>query len=307
MIVDVVRRYAIDGVHLDDYFYPYPIKDEDGNEVPFPDDESFAASQTDLDRADWRRQNIDRFIQELYKRVKSENRNVLVGISPFGIWRPGHPESVRGFDAYDKIYADARKWLHEGWVDYLTPQLYWKAESPHQSYPELLQWWVNENRLGRAIWPGNFASRVGMEGDRAWPAEEIVRQIEITRDTEGAGGNVLFSMKSLFDDYGPLGQLLGDGPYARQAIIPNLHAPQESQPEAPIVSLRNVVEGEWRIDSSPRAPGCGLCGSDAIKTWEYQVLPGAQGNFQSRRGANIVLAAVDRTGTVSKTIHIEVD
>ncbi len=150
VILDVVRRYDIDGVHLDDYFYPYPVTAR-GRRVQFPDADSYARAQAageTLGRDDWRRQNVDRFIERLYDGVKAEKPHVKVGISPFGIWRPGYPASVTGFDQYAEIYADARKWWRQGWLDYLAPQLYWSIDSRGQSFPALLDWWAGENAAG---------------------------------------------------------------------------------------------------------------------------------------------------------------
>ncbi len=112
VILDVVRRYDIDGVHLDDYFYPYQEKDAAGREIPFPDRASWQraveAGET-RSRDDWRRHNVDRLIERLYREIKREKPWVKFGVSPFGIWRPGHPRQIKGFDAYAKIYADSRK------------------------------------------------------------------------------------------------------------------------------------------------------------------------------------------------------
>ncbi len=140
--MDVVRRYDIDGVHFDDYFYPYG----DGR---FPDDDTWADYQHSggkLTRKDWRRENVNQFIQRLYTAIKSEKPAVKFGISPFGISRPGHPESISGFDQYEMLYADARRWLNEGWIDYWSPQLYWPINQIPQSYPVLLGWWVKEKQ-----------------------------------------------------------------------------------------------------------------------------------------------------------------
>ena len=150
VILDVVQRYDIDGVHLDDYFYPYPIKDDErGKRIAFPDNPSWekaVAEGTTLSRDDWRRQNVDRFIERLYREIKRAKRGVKFGVSPFGIWRPGNPPQIKGFDQYATIYADARKWFVEGWLDYFTPQLYWKLGPPAQSYPALLHWWNDQNQ-----------------------------------------------------------------------------------------------------------------------------------------------------------------
>ena len=114
-----------------------------------------AAGET-LSRDDWRRQNVDRLIERMYEEVKRAKPWVLVGISPFGIWRPGHPEGIAGLDQYATLYADARKWQHEGWLDYLTPQLYWQIDSEGQSYPKLLAWWHEQNHKAAAPLAGQF-------------------------------------------------------------------------------------------------------------------------------------------------------
>src|SRR6202011_3059158 len=112
-------------------------------------------------RDDWRRANVDTFIQRLYEAIKAQKRWVKFGISPFGIWRPGNPPQIQGLDQYAMLYADAKKWLNNGWLDYFTSQLYWPIAQVPQSYPVLLKWWVEQNTAGRNLWPGNFTSRVG--------------------------------------------------------------------------------------------------------------------------------------------------
>ncbi len=154
VIMDVVKRYDIDAVHLDDYFYPYPERDGEKRVIDFPDTPSwqkYLQSGGTLNRDDWRRENINTLVQQLYQAIKQEKPWVKFGISPFGIWRPGYPtqtKSIDGgsvFDAYKQIYADSRQWLVKGWLDYLAPQLYWKIEKTQQSYPVLLNWWIKQN------------------------------------------------------------------------------------------------------------------------------------------------------------------
>ncbi len=94
-----------------------------------------------MSRDEWRRANINEFIQDVYHSIKALKPWVKFGISPFGIWRPGFPKQVQGLDAYAKLYADSRLWLANGWLDYLSPQLYWPVDSPQQSFPVLLNWW----------------------------------------------------------------------------------------------------------------------------------------------------------------------
>jgi uncharacterized lipoprotein YddW (UPF0748 family) len=185
-VLDVVRRYDVDGVHMDDYFYPYPEE-----QLPFPDDATwlrYRAGGGRLRRDDWRRKNINDFVSTLYTSVKALRPGVQVGISPFGIWRPRNPRQIRGFDAYAQLYADARLWLRRGWVDYMAPQLYWPIDRREQSFPVLLRWWMSQDRRRRGIVVGLFASK--------WSKEEIERQIALTRRAK-ARGYILFSAKAL--------------------------------------------------------------------------------------------------------------
>ena len=226
VIADVVRRYDIDGVHLDDFFYPYQIKDPQGHPVDFPDAPTFAAYRAGggkLSPSDWRRANIDDFVKRVYATVKRIKPYVKVGISPFGIWRPGHPAQIRGLDSYESLASDSRRWLHEGWVDYLSPQLYWRVEQTAQSYPALLSWWIGENALGRHLWPGLYTSRAETPAGK-WPTDEIEYQIKTTRGIAGASGNVHFSAHFLLpgDPATPntLPQHLLDTVYADLALVP---------------------------------------------------------------------------------------
>ncbi|HEU5397235.1 MAG TPA: family 10 glycosylhydrolase, partial [Verrucomicrobiae bacterium] len=125
VVLDVVKRYDIDGVQFDDYFYPYPEKDVEGRPLPFPDEATWKryGLANGFDLADWRRQNINQFVAKVYHDIKAAKPWVKFGISPFGIWRPENPAPIRGMDAYATLYADSRRWLASGWVDYLAPQL----------------------------------------------------------------------------------------------------------------------------------------------------------------------------------------
>ncbi|HMC22742.1 MAG TPA: family 10 glycosylhydrolase, partial [Thermoanaerobaculia bacterium] len=181
VITDVVRRYEVDGVHLDDYFYPYPE-----NNADFPDEPTWQTYRGPLSRDAWRRENINRFVRDLYTSVKAIRPSVEVGISPFGIWRPRHPRQVRGLDAYAKIYADSKLWLQQGWVDYLAPQLYWPIAKREQSFPALLHWWSRQDRLGRGI-------VAGITINRPLNRAEIAQQIQLVRNERQAVGFILFS------------------------------------------------------------------------------------------------------------------
>ncbi|EKQ70834.1 hypothetical protein OsccyDRAFT_1139 [Leptolyngbyaceae cyanobacterium JSC-12] len=197
VIMDVVQRYDVDGIHLDDYFYPYPIAGQS-----FPDSKTYQAYRNSggtLSLSDWRRDNVNQLIQRLASGIRAAKPHVKFGISPFGIYRPGQPPQIRGLDAYDQLYADALKWLQQGWVDYLAPQLYWRIDSPAQSYPVLLNWWASNNPKQRHLYIGNNIAQ--LDG-RAWELSEIERQIEITRQVTSPEvlGNIFFSMNTLLEN-----------------------------------------------------------------------------------------------------------
>src|SRR5580765_2359386 len=207
VVMDVVRRYDIDGVHFDDYFYPYKELDRSGNEVDFPDDTSWKrfGAGGKSERDDWRRQNVDAFVHKVYDSIKATKPWVKFGISPFGIWRPENPPQIKGFDAYGKLYADSRKWLMNGWVDYFAPQLYWSIDSREQSFPVLLKWWTQQNSKHRLLVPGlddtktvNLNPETNTERNRQrWQVLEIVNQIRLARKQTGVDGHIHWNMKSL--------------------------------------------------------------------------------------------------------------
>jgi uncharacterized lipoprotein YddW (UPF0748 family) len=216
VILDVVKRYDVDGVHLDDYFYPYKEKDADDKIIPFPDDDTWEKYQEEggkLKRDDWRRDAVNKFVERMYREVKETKPWVKVGISPFGIWRPGHPEQIRGLDAYDTLYADARKWFVEGWVDYLAPQLYWPTAQSQQSFPVLLKWWAEQNDRQRHLWPG-----LSLSND----PDEVVNQIRLARRQSTAPGHILWSMKPLLQNRRGISDVLLKQVYTELALPPAL-------------------------------------------------------------------------------------
>src|SRR5919199_3143309 len=219
VILDVVRRYDIDGVHLDDYFYPYPVAG-----VKFPDEKTYSAYQAaegKLAIADWRRDNVNRMMERLSSGIQATKRHVKFGISPFGIYRPGQPAQIKGLDQYEAIYADPKKWLEEGWVDYMSPQLYWRIDPPQQSYSALLEWWGGNNPKGRQIYPGNNLSK--LDG-KDWPISEYERQVKITRNLAPklALGNIFYSMKPFTENRLGVFDRFKTSLYAELALVPTM-------------------------------------------------------------------------------------
>jgi len=225
-IMDVVRRYDIDGVHLDDYFYPYPkggLKFEDGK----------TPTQ--------RRSVVDAFVKQLYSSVKRQKPWVRVGISPFGIWRPGVPPGIEaGVDSFDDLAADSRKWLKNGWVDYLAPQLYWRIAPRKQSYSALLEWWRAQG--SRPVWPGIATTRINSSDDPGRPASEIINQIDLSRKIgRNWVGHIHWSMKGLMENRGGISTQLSKV-YTQPAAVPPM--PWLSKTTPPTPKLGALASGD---------------------------------------------------------------
>lgn len=217
VVLDLVRRYDLDGIHFDDYFYPYPSFNK--NEE-FPDSASwnaYVAGGGKLSRSDWRRNAVNTLIERIYKEIKAEKKHVKFGISPFGIWRPGYPESIEGFDQYEKLFADAKLWLNEGWIDYFAPQLYWPITRLSVSFPILLGWWQEENKHQRHLWPG---INIGTDQNGIANNQEIISEIMIARAMlPKSPGVTHWSINSLTKNYG-LTKSLKEGVYKQPALVP---------------------------------------------------------------------------------------
>jgi uncharacterized lipoprotein YddW (UPF0748 family) len=218
VVRDVLTRYAIDGVHIDDYFYPYPITDPaTKQEVDFPDEPSwqrYVAKGGSLARADWRRYNVNTLVQRLYTMSHEVRPGTRVGVSPFGLPKPGmRPEGIAGFSQYDKLYADVELWLREGWMDYLAPQLYWPRAQTAQAFEPLLQAWRALNPLGRPIHPGLYTSRIN-DTPQSWQPDEVLAQIDAVRRLSPGSGHIHFSMAALAQNRKGIADALRSTAYA---------------------------------------------------------------------------------------------
>lgn len=314
VIMDVVKRYDIDGVHLDDYFYPYPQKDESGEVLPFPDESSWQKYVVDsgdkLGRDDWRRQNVNEFVRRVSRSIKEVKPSVQFGISPFGIWQPDYPSGITGLNAYEKLYADSRKWLQEGWIDYLSPQLYWPIKQTQQSYTTLLDWWISQNTMNRHLWPGNAVN--GVDSRATLPADELVNQIEATRlRLTSSTGNVHFSMRSFLNDRNGINDALKSGVYAQPALIPATPWIDNTPPEQPLVTVTKVEKtGDIKVEFKAQGVKPVFLWVASVKsgsTWKSVVIPGSVKSYLiSGSGAGVTLdasvavSAVDRLGNESQ-------
>lgn len=316
-VLDVVRRYDIDAVHIDDYFYPYPEASE-GKRIEFPDAAAYAAYRRgggELDKAHWRRRNVDVLIREFYTAVKAEKKWVKVGISPFGIWRPGFPPTTTaGLDQYDELFADARKWLREGTLDYIAPQLYWPVRPPEQSYPVLLAWWAEQNVMGRHVWPGLALYKLPITGPRRMRADDIVEEIQLTRATPGATGHIHFNATVLMRNVDGIADRLAAS-YAEPALVPASPWLDKMPPGRPIAAVaRDSASGSegFTVRFAPLEGGEAR-GATAIGWWVLQsrvngkwrttILPGVDRRHilrENEAAADLVsIIAVDRSGNAS--------
>jgi uncharacterized lipoprotein YddW (UPF0748 family) len=308
VIRDVVQRYDIDGVHIDDYFYPYPVakplppgapKDALREDIGFPDDPSwkrYVKSGGKLARADWRRENVNHLVEEIHRSVHALKPWVKFGISPFGLGRPDRrPPGIAGFSQYDKLYADVELWVAKGWFDYLTPQLYWPLAQKEQSFPVLLDYWLAQNTAVHHVWPGLFTSAIG---DTAkWSPDDITRQIGLIRARAGATGHVHFSMAALMQDRrGIAGQLRTL--YALPALVPA--SPWLGATPPPVPALKLQPDGRAVIIPAPGGAAARfVIWRRQGRDWAFSIQPADEPVVAIAGAEALVVTAVDRLGNES--------
>jgi uncharacterized lipoprotein YddW (UPF0748 family) len=241
-ILEAVRRYDIDGVHFDDFFYPYPTAGQD-----FPDDAAFARyGKGFASRAEWRRNNVNTLVREMSERIKAVKPWVKFGISPFGIWRNARTDPAgsptRGLQAFDDIYADTRLWVRQQWLDYIVPQLYWHIGFDIADYAKLLPWWTRVVKGTRVqLYIGQADYRVGEKGAWSDPGQ-LQRQLALNRRYQVAG-SVHFSATSVRADRLGSASRYAGAHYGGPALIPTMaHLPTESLP-APVVLRAHRAAG----------------------------------------------------------------
>ncbi|MFH8899967.1 glycoside hydrolase family 10 protein [Streptomyces coeruleorubidus] len=214
-MLDAVAKYPVDGVHFDDYFYPYPVAGQ-----TFDDDTAYDEYGAGFpDRAAWRRDNIDKLVRETADRIKRVRPGTPFGISPFGVWRNAATDS-RGSDTragvqtYDDLHADTRKWVREGWIDYIVPQLYWNIGFSAADYAKLLPWWAEVARgTSTRLYVGEALYKAG---DPAQPAAwqdpaELSRHLTLAREHAQVRGHVFFAAKDVAADrIGAMARVVAD-------------------------------------------------------------------------------------------------
>ncbi|GLU45775.1 glycoside hydrolase family 10 protein [Nocardiopsis ansamitocini] len=269
VVLDVVKRYDVDGVHFDDYFYPYPAEGE-----TFDDDASWEAHGDGFDdRDDWRRDNVDQLIADIDDGIEQSKPWVQFGVSPFGIWRNKNTDdsgsATSGLQSYDALNADTRAWIQAGTIDYVVPQLYWHQGFATADYAKLVPWWADEvEGTDVDLYIGQAPYRVG---ESNWTGKDALsRQLDFNRDHSAVTGDVYFSMKDLSGKAREATEHLVERHYGRPALPPVANGAQDAP--APVAGLAaertdggaelvwNVADGDLMY-AVYRVPGQGddLC------------------------------------------------
>ncbi len=237
VILDIITRYDLDGIHMDDYFYPYPVA-----KLEFPDDASFKKYGNGMKRDDWRRKNVDLLIEEIHTLIAQNKPWIRFGVSPFGIWR-NKTSDPRGSDTaglqnYDALYADVLLWSEQGWVDYMLPQLYWELEHKKASTLILAKWW-NENAFGRHMYFGQDVNKTMDKPDLAPSTEksQLRHKIELSRELENVQGNCWWPGYSITKNYLGVADSLATDLQSTIALVPTYPWINGDAP-APVTGLK---------------------------------------------------------------------
>ena len=243
--------------------------------------------------------------------IKKEKPWIKFGVSPFGIWRPGYPDLVEGFDQYNQLYADARLWLNKGWVDYFSPQLYWPVNRYAQSFPVLLGWWAGENKMNRHLWPG--ISVGGDGGDKN--IDEVINEIMIDRGMQPQSKGVIHWSISSVTKNARLADTLIKGVYKKQALVPASLWMDNKAPASPVVTsaLQNDTRTINWTHPDTQDVFHWVVYSKYGSAWSYQILIRNDRSIKlnstgvAKQSLNtVIVTAVDRTGNESEKREIEI-
>lgn len=303
VVAEVVGKYDIDAVHLDDYFYPYPVRG-----ASFPDKVQWECYGREKfpDIADWRRDNVNTLVRELSDTIKKIKSYVRFGVSPFGIYRnsSSHPSgsATNGISNYDDLYADVELWLREGWVDYVVPQLYWENGHSAADYAELLRWWSSNSGQAQ-LYIGHGIYNISPSGKKAvWrTTDEIARQIDMQRLNMRSIGSVFYSAKYFMSNVCGLTDRIRTGYYTAQALVPPVKRLGSTEP-APAQELRAYADGK---NVSLRWQKPDVVHSDAVYSYArpryYVVYRFASGNYKNLNDASAIVGKVWASGPAEFT------
>lgn len=230
---DILRRYDIDGLHIDDYFYPYPAA---GNTIP--DEQLFRESSNGIRSiGDWRRYNVDSFIQQLHDTVRAIKPWVRFGVSPFGIYRNASSAMIgsrtHGLQNYDDLYADVLLWINNGWIDYCAPQIYWEIGHPSADYQTLIEWWA-KYAGARPLYIGEDVERTVKHADANRPQQhQLAAKMALHAKLPAVSGTVLWYAKAAVDNIGNYGTLLRNRYWKEPALQPAMPFISTKAPKSP--------------------------------------------------------------------------
>ena len=277
VVRDIVRRYDVDGLHMDDYFYPYPVKGES-----IPDDELFHDHPNGIrDHGDWRRYNVNLFIEQVYKTVHDTKPWVKVGISPFGIYRNRSTSYVgsntNGTQNYDDLYADVLMWVNNGWLDYCVPQIYWEIGNRAADYETLIKWW-NQYASARPLVIGEDVERTAKAADLKNPkVHQQAAKMALHRQMPNVNGTVLWYAKAAVDNIGNYGANLRNVYWKYPALQPSMPFIDNKDPK----KVRKM-KAIWTEDGYIlfwTAPKGESWGDKAVKYVVYRFRKGEKQNF----------------------------
>jgi uncharacterized lipoprotein YddW (UPF0748 family) len=290
VVDDVLVRYDIDGIHLDDYFYPYP---EAGRQ--FADDRTYQSYKNaggKLSKDLWRRSNVDTLVRRLGELVRRKRPDVRFGISPFGIYRPGKPAGVRGLDQLVSLHADPLKWYREGWVDYLAPQLYWPTTAREQPYERLVAWWDDQVTKERPLLVGLDLTKVGKEP--AWTLAELRKQVKLSRSQDQTAGQIWFRAAPVQKNQAGVAKLLNEL-YAAPALPPPLPRLRDA-PAPPKIELEGHT---LSVRASRKELKAFVLYRRVAQRWEPHVVLGPGTEALDMAPGTWALSAVSRSGAES--------
>ncbi len=222
VVGDIVRRYDVDGLHIDDYFYPYPAAGQ-----TIPDDQLFRSNPRGFtNKGDWRRDNVNIFIRQLSDTIHQNKPWVKFGVSPFGIYRnkknDPNGSNTNGLQNYDDLYADVLLWVNKGWVDYNVPQLYWEIGHKSADYQELIEWW-NRYASNRPLFIGEDVERTVKNADLRNPnAHQLAAKVQLRSQMRNVQGAVLWYAKAAVDNIGNYGTSLRSTYWRYPALQPQM-------------------------------------------------------------------------------------
>jgi uncharacterized lipoprotein YddW (UPF0748 family) len=239
IVEEVVVNYDVDGIHFDDYFYPYKISGE-----TFNDSIAYAQyGQQNQELENWRRGNVDSLVKNVHQTIKTHKPWVQLGISPFGVWKnkstdPMGSDTKAGQTTYEDLFADPLLWMEKGWLDYIVPQAYWSMDYPAASHEKITKWWANVS-ANTNLYMGNGAYKVRNNADKAWSKKrELPKQLGLSRSLPSVEGNVFFSAKSLLPHMDVIKKIRKRF-YKNPVVAPALPgAPKRYLPAAALISIK---------------------------------------------------------------------